>query len=135
LGIVLHESPPTQHDATEMLARGCQPFPRRRMELAERLGCHPDHLSRLARGAGFRFADATRRLLVLRMRHHWAVTGDSWSATGMRFGFASLSALTDFVKRAKGQALRELATQDFEALRDRTFAWLERAPAVGRRAG
>lgn len=135
LEIVLEEIPPTHEDAIELLARGCQPFPRHRVELAERLGCHPDHLSRLARRSGFRFSNATRQFLILRMWHHRAVTCDAWSVTGTRFGFGSLSALCDFVKRLHGTALRELAARDFEALRDSTFAWLERAMGIGRRAG
>lgn len=136
LQLVLEHPVPTLVEAVEALAWGKAPFAHTRRHFAERFACSPDHLTRLARGAGLRWADQHRHALYLRMRHHRLLTGDTWAHTFVRFGINAPSAGTGFVKRITG-GMTPCAAEAvrFEEVRDCFFDSLDGGAAPTRRVG
>lgn len=136
LELVLEHPAPALVDAVEALALGTAPFAHTRGEFAERFGCSKDHLTRVARRAGLRWADLHRQALYLRLRHHRLLTDDTWAHTFVRFGIGAPSAGTGFVKRVTGGVTPCAADAvRFEEIRDRFFDSIEAGAASTRRVG
>jgi AraC-like DNA-binding protein len=96
------------------------PPPKTQMELAKRLGCNSEHLSRVCSRAGLRLGTAMRwsRLLhALLLRNS---TREGWSVVGAHLGWETSSGFTHFVRALTGMP-------PIKAERLPVEEWLERA--------